>query len=68
MTALIKLQPIFTPPISKCSCGAEVRIEEQFDDFRGWYQCRCANNHVKTKPCKTVNRAIHRWNNRNQFK
>lgn len=48
--------------ISDCWCGAKARIIDW--DFRGMYRVMCDNNHTLTKECGTVNRAVHRWNNR----
>ena len=55
-------QKIFTPLINKCYCGANAKIIDW--DFRNMYKVYCDNNHTLTKECGTINRAIHRWNNR----
>ena len=55
-------QPIFTPPVSKCFCGAHARVIDW--DSREMYRVMCDKNHVLSNECGTINRAVHRWNNR----
>jgi hypothetical protein len=57
-------QPIFTPAISKCFCGADTKIIDW--ESRGMYRVMCVRNHILTKECATINRAVHRWNQRVQ--
>ena len=55
-------QKIIIPPVSDCWCGAEAHVTDW--DFKMMYRVMCDKNHVLTKECITVNRAVHRWNNR----
>lgn len=59
-------QPIFTPEIEKCWCGAPARPIDW--DFKMRYQVMCDNNHTLSKECNTKHRAICKWNNRVKIK
>ena len=55
-------QRVITPPIADCAiCGAKAMCIDW--DFRFAYKVICDNNHVATRECGTVHRAICRWNN-----
>lgn len=60
-------QKIITPPISKCYCGEEAKIQtwESYDII---YQVVCNNRHTLTKYCGSAHRAICRWNHRVKLK
>jgi len=57
-------QPIITPEISQCYCGAKAKILtwDVYGEYE--YQVKCENKHTLTKYCGTKHRAICRWNNR----
>ena len=55
-------QTIYTPPILDCWCGAKALVLDE--DFNMQYRVMCNNNHILTKQCNTVNRAVWRWNNK----
>ena len=56
------MSKVIVPEIEDCWCGAKATVLDW--DFRGMYRVWCDNNHTLTKECGTINRAIHRWNNR----
>ena len=55
-------QPIKTPEIKQCFCGAHARLVDW--DFRDMWRVMCNNNHTLTKECGTKHRAVCRWNAR----
>jgi hypothetical protein len=56
-------QRIITPAISNCAkCGAEARLEEDWD-FRDTWRGVCTNGHSVGRYCGTRHRATCRWNN-----
>ena len=57
-------QKIKIPNIKICYCGLEgkIRTDERGHDLI--FRVMCDNGHFVSKYCGTVNRAIHRWNNR----
>ena len=57
-------QKIKIPEIKNCHCGATARIMTNPFSYDLEYRVECVNNHHLTKFCGTINRAIHRWNNR----
>ena len=59
-------QTIKQPEILACAiCGAKGIVIDW--DFKSMYRVFCDNNHTATKECGTVNRAIHRWNNKQRI-
>ena len=55
-------QPIFTPEISNCSCGAKAHLIDW--DFNDVWKVWCDNNHrLRGQGNITRNRAVHKWNN-----
>ncbi|MNL86306.1 hypothetical protein D3C87_2149650 [compost metagenome] len=56
------MQKDAVPDVEDCFCGAKARVVDW--SFIGMYRVMCDNNHVLTKECATVNRAVHRWNKR----
>jgi ssDNA-binding Zn-finger/Zn-ribbon topoisomerase 1 len=58
-------QPIFTPEIMNCAkCGAKAVLIDW--DFNGVWQVQCDNNHSTIGEYITRNRAVHKWNNKQQ--
>ena len=57
-------QKIHTPDIKKCNCGASAKIMTNPFSYDFEYRVECEKGHYLTKFCGTINRAVHRWNNR----
>jgi len=56
-------QPIFTPDIKPCAiCGASAYLVDW--DYSDCWKVMCDNNHSLKGENITKNRAVHKWNNR----
>ena len=57
-------QIIKIPDIKKCHCGLDGKIRTDERGHTLVYRVMCDNLHYVSKYCDTVNRCVHRWNNR----
>lgn len=58
-------QKVITPPVLNCSiCGSPARVIDW--DYNMLYKVYCDKNHTTNagKGCITVNRSVHKWNNK----